>query len=115
MVAIACGLSLVVVAIIIVLRIRPGVSRVNRRRDGSFGGISGLRSGSGSRRSGGNPNHYLATHVHLPLGQSSCGANNGDYLDECINMEEKDPDVIPSNKGEICLFVTVINLYNHIL
>ena len=98
LVAIACGLSLVVVAIIIVLRIRPGMSQANRRRDGSIGG-----GRPGSDRSDGNLNnhtHYLATHVHLPLSQTSCGVNNGETLDECINLEEKDPDVIPSNKGK---------------
>ena len=104
LVAIACGLSLVVVAIIIVIRIRPGISRANRRRDGSLGAIGGGRPGSGGSRSGanmGNQNHYLATHVHLPLSQGSCGASNGD---ECINLEEKDPDVIPSNKGNLYTF-----------
>ena len=96
MVAIACGLSLVVVAIIIVLRIRPG--RSNRRREGSLGGG---RPGSGRPGSMNNHTHYLATHVHLPLTQSGCSANTGDDIDECINLEEKDPDVIPSNKGKI--------------
>ena len=94
LVAIACGLSLVVVAIIIVLRIRPG--RTNRRREGNLGGG---RPGSGRPGSMNNHTHYLATHVHLPLSQSGCGANTGDGVDECINLEEKDPDVIPSNKG----------------
>ena len=96
LVAIACGLSLVVVAIIIVLRIRPG--RSNRRREGSLGGG---RPGSGRPGSMNNHTHYLATHVHLPLTQSGCSANTGDDIDECINLEEKDPDVIPSNKGKI--------------
>ena len=91
LVAIACGLALVVVAIIIVLRIRPGIS--NRRRNGSLGG--------GRPPSGGDMNnhsHYLTTHVQLPLSQSGCGTHD---RDECINLEEKDPDVIPSNKGTI--------------
>ena len=95
LVAIACGLSLVVVAIIIVLRIRPG--RSNRRREGSLGGG---RPGSGRPGSMNNHTHYLATHVHLPLTQSGCSGNGGDGIDECINLEEKDPDVIPSNKGK---------------
>ena len=96
LVAIACGLALVVVAIIIVLRIRPGISRSNRRRNGSLGG--------GRPPSGGDMNnhsHYLTTHVHLPLSQSGCGTHDGGGVDECINLEEKDPDVIPSNKGTI--------------
>ena len=98
--AIACGLSLVVVAIIVVLRIRPG--RSSQRRQGSLGGG---RPGSGRPGSMNNHTHYLATHVHLPLSQNSCGANTGDGIDECINLEEKDPDVIPSNKGRM---VTII-------
>ena len=98
--AIACGLSLVVVAIIVVLRIRPG--RSSQRRQGSLGGG---RPGSGRPGSMNNHTHYLATHVHLPLSQNSCGANTVDGIDECINLEEKDPDVIPSNKGRI---VTII-------
>ena len=100
LVAIACGLSLVVVAIIVVLRIRPG--RSSQRRQGSLGGG---RPGSGRPGSMNNHTHYLATHVHLPLSQNSCGANTVDEIDECINLEEKDPDVIPSNKGRI---VTII-------
>ena len=104
LVAIACGLSLVVVAIIIVLRIRPG--RSNRRREGSLGGG---RPGSGRPGSMNNHTHYLATHVHLPLTQSGCSANTGDDIDECINLEEKDPDVIPSNKGKI--FVLMQHFY----
>ena len=96
LVAIACGLSLVVVAIIVVLRIRPG--RSSQRRQGSLGGG---RPGSGRPGSMNNHTHYLATHVHLPLTQSGCSANTGDDIDECINLEEKDPDVIPSNKGKI--------------
>ena len=99
--AIACGLSLVVVAIIIVLRIRPVISRSNRRQ----GSLGGGRPGSGRPGNLNNHSHYLPTHVHLPLSQSSCGANNGDGVDECINMEEKDPDVIPSNKGNIIILL----------
>ena len=105
--AIACGLALVVVAIIIVLRVRPRMSgNVSRRGGGSLGGLGG--QDSSTRRNGGtinNHNHYLASHVHLPLSQTSCGARSGDCLDECINLEEKDPDVIPSNKGNMITYV----------
>ena len=73
------------------------MSRSNRRE----GSLGGGRPGSG--RNLNNHSHYLATHVHLPLSQSSCGDNNGDGVDECINMEEKDPDVIPSNKGNVTI------------
>ena len=76
LVAIGSGLALVAVAIILVLRFRPG--RVN---------------GSAHRR------HKQRTYLsapHLPLDQQ-----HRDVPDECIDLEEKDPDVIPVNKGKV--------------
>ena len=75
LVAIGCGLALVAVAIIIVLRIRPTSVYAGRKGHHGVGG-------------GG----YSGTHV--PLNQRE--------LDECIDMEETkhgEPDVIPVNKG----------------
>ena len=72
--AIGSGLALVAVAIILVLRFRPG------------------RNGSAHRR------HKQRTYLsapHLPLDQQ-----HREVPDECIDMEEKDPDVIPVNKGK---------------
>ena len=77
LIAVACGLALVAVAIILVLRLRPGLPP----------------NGGNSRRSNGR--QYLATHVHLNH-QSACLRD----LDEGMDMEEKDPDVIPPNKGK---------------
>ena len=100
--AIACGLALVAVAIIIVLRLRPGFSRTSGRGGGNLSSIGG----PGNRNMG---NHYLSTQAHLPLSQNSCGARNGECIDECIDMEEKDPDVIPSNKGTPLKYQYLIN------
>lgn len=77
------------------------MSRSNRRENSLGGG----RPGSGRTGNLNNHSHYLATHVHLPLSQSSCAENGGDGVDECINMEEKDPDVIPSNKGNVIILL----------
>ena len=69
LVAIGSGLALVAVAIILVLRFRPG------------------RNGSAHRR------HKQRTYLsapHLPLDQQ-----HREVPDECIDMEEKDPDYYP--------------------
>ena len=74
--AIGSGLALVAGAIILVLRFRPG--RVN---------------GAAHRR------HKQRTYLsapHLPLDQQ-----RREVPDECIDLEEKDPDVIPVNKGKV--------------
>nr|XP_040583876.1 nephrin-like [Lepeophtheirus salmonis] len=77
-IAIATGIALVAVAIILILRLRPTmrVQKNNRRSNSSheMGGFSSNR-------------------VSIPLHQKV-----DDESEECIDMEEKNPDVIPVNK-----------------
>ena len=76
LVAIGSGLALVAVAIILVLKFRPSYNGNNRR----------------------HKEHHSRTYLsapHLPLDRQ-----HREMPDECIDMEEKDPDIIPTNKGE---------------
>ena len=85
LVAIGSGLALVAVAIILVLRFRPSN---NHAGNGGAGGMAP----NGHRR------HKQRTYLsasHVPL---DCHPH-ADMPDECIDLEEKDPDVIPTNKG----------------
>lgn len=81
LVAIGSGLALVAVAIILVLRFRPG-----------HHSLSGSANRSHKQRT------YLAS--HLPLDQQ-----RRDMPDECIDLEEKNPDVIPVNKGSMIYYL----------
>ncbi len=83
MVAIGSGLALVAVAIILVLKFRPASSHRNYANNGA----------STQRRH--KDRTYLAA-PHLPIDRQ-----HREMPDECIDMEEKDPDVIPTNKGKI--------------
>ena len=102
MVAVGSGLALVAVAIIVVLRIRPAYA--GRRKYGTSGGLGSGRSGhmssigsslgvggSGTLSGGSHSGVRYSPGTHIPLSQRD--------LDECIDLEEKDPDVIPTNKG----------------
>lgn len=76
LVAIGCGLALVAVSLIIVLKVRPAF--VRRKREAGDGMSSRAASS-------------YAPGTHIPLSQR-------DIEEE---VEEKDPDVIPANKGSI--------------
>ncbi len=76
LVAIGCGLALVAVSLIIVLKVRPAF--VRRKREAGDGMSSRATSS-------------YAPGTHIPLSQR-------DIEEE---VEEKDPDVIPVNKGAI--------------
>lgn len=78
LVAIGSGLALVAVAIILVLKFRPV--------------YPGSSQGSNRRH---KDRTYLSA-PHLPLDRQ-----HREMPDECIDMEEKDPDIIPTNKGEM--------------
>ncbi len=86
LVAIGSGLALVAVAIILVLRFRP-TARQGR------GGVAGGSGITGQRRH--KQRTYLSA-AHVPLDRAG---RHADMPDECIDLEEKDPDVIPTNKG----------------
>ena len=79
LVAIGCGLALVAVSLIIVLKVRPTFVRRKRREAGDGMSVHNNRATS------------FAPGTHIPLSQR-------DLDDE---MEEKDPDVIPANKGKL--------------
>ena len=79
LVAIGSGLALVAVAIILVLKFRPSYKTNNRNRS----------SHKDHSRT------YLSA-PHLPLDRQ-----HREMPDECIDMEEKDPDIIPTNKDLI--------------
>ena len=82
LVAIGSGLALVAVAIILVLKFRPTHS--SYPNGGSQGGATHRRH---------KERTYLSA-PHLPLDRQ-----HREMPDECIDMEEKDPDIIPTNKG----------------
>ncbi len=104
LVAIGCGLALVAVAIIVVLRIRPtvyasaanggGGSGIGRSCSVVTAGVNGLNGGT--LRSGGGgkltSSSFVGGATHLPLSQRD--------PDECFDMDEKEPDLIPHHKGE---------------
>ena len=77
LVAIGCGLALVAVSLIIVLKFRPTFVRRKRREAGDGISVHSNRATS------------FAPGTHIPLSQRD--------VDE--ELEEKDPDVIPANKG----------------
>ncbi len=138
LVAIGCGLALVAVAIIVVLRIRPTVYAAAGGGGGgaaaAHGGVSGMAAGTamGGGAGGvvvagvnglnggglrvrrklnqqsvrflivvffvflqmsksGPPSSFIRGATHLPLSQRD--------PDELFDMEEKEPDLIPTNKG----------------
>ena len=76
LVAIGSGLALVAVAIILVLKFRPGAGN--------------------NRRSHKDHSRTYLSAPHLPLDRQ-----HREMPDECIDMEEKDPDIIPTNKDLI--------------
>ena len=78
LVAIGSGLALVAVAIILVLKFRPTYNGNNRNRSHKD-----------------HSRTYLSA-PHLPLDRQ-----HREMPDECIDMEEKDPDIIPTNKDLI--------------
>ena len=85
LVAIGSGLALVAVAIILVLKFRPSHAT-------SYPNTAQRR-------------HKDRTYIsapHLPLNHHHHrGGGGGEMPDECIDLEEKDPDVIPANKDII--------------
>ena len=81
LVAIGSGLALVAVAIILVLKFRPS----------PHSGYGNPGAAGGHRRH--KDRTYLAA-PHLPLDRQ-----HREMPDECIDLEEKDPDIIPTNKG----------------
>ena len=89
LVAIGCGLALVAVAIIIVLRVRPSGFYAS-------GPNGGRRKNSGIRRTSnvglGQAGTYTAGGAHIPL-------STREPQEETIDLEEKEPDLIPQHKG----------------
>ena len=84
LVAVVSGLSLVAVAIIVVIRLRPA------RSSGS-----GSSGGPATRRNNGH--HYMA-----PATTADPGVR--------AEIDEKNPDVIPSNKGEFSTYTKIRGL-----
>lgn len=80
LVAIGSGLALVAVAIILVLKFRPASPYNN--------------SGSNHHHRRHKERTYLSA-PHLPLDRQHREMPE----DECIDLEEKDPDIIPTNRG----------------
>ena len=83
LVAIGCGLALVAVAIIVVLRIRP--SSV----------YSGASRHKGSSLNGGAGGALYTAGTHVPLNQREIDALMGGQ-----EGAEKEPDLIPQNRGK---------------
>ncbi len=93
LVAIGCGLALVAVAIIIVLRVRPaGLYAHSNAR----GGGGRRKSSTGIRRSS-NVGTYTSAGMGNAGGTHMALATR--ETDECIDLEEKEPDLIPQNRG----------------
>lgn len=94
LVAIGCGLALVAVAIIVVLRIRPSsVYSTSSRHKANTTVNAGTLYGAGT---------------HVPLNQRE--------IDELMGPgqhEEKEPDLIPQNRGN-AHFVSRVGLFSSV-